>query len=113
METKIKFVSCHGIAERSFFYKKKKFPVCSRCTGIYVGYLTFPLFLFGLANPTFIFSILYIIPTIIDGLTQAFHEKESTNLLRFTTGIFSGVGISSIIHILGETTGIFILNTFL
>jgi len=28
---------CHQKPERSFFYKKKQFPVCSRCTGIVIG----------------------------------------------------------------------------
>ena len=28
---------CHQMPERSFFYKGKQFPVCSRCTGVCLG----------------------------------------------------------------------------
>lgn len=30
---------CHQMPERSFSYKGKQFPVCARCTGIFIGQL--------------------------------------------------------------------------
>jgi uncharacterized membrane protein len=41
-----------------------------------------------------IVSIILILPTLIDGLTQAYLNRESTNFLRFSTGILAGIGMS-------------------
>ena len=78
--------------------------------GIYFGFISFPFFVLGMDNPNILISITYLLPTLIDGVFQAFHGKESTNKLRFSTGIFAGLGISSIIHVMGEETGKLILN---
>ncbi|MEC4004173.1 DUF2085 domain-containing protein [Flavobacterium sp. SUN052] len=93
--TKIEFVSCHKLPERSFFLKGKQFPVCSRCTGIYVGYFIFiPLFWY--INVNFFLCLLAIVPTVVDGLTQAYYNRESTNFIRFFTGLIAGFGLSGI-----------------
>lgn len=31
-------LGCHQRPDRSFFYKGYQFPVCARCTGLFVGY---------------------------------------------------------------------------
>lgn len=41
-----------------------------------------------------LFSILLILPTLIDGFTQAYLNRESTNFLRFVTGMIAGIGMS-------------------
>lgn len=41
-----------------------------------------------------VLSIALILPTMIDGLTQAYLNRESTNFLRCTTGILAGIGMS-------------------
>ncbi|MBJ10688.1 MAG: hypothetical protein CMP66_06365 [Flavobacteriales bacterium] len=107
---RINLVSCHRKPERSFFWRGKQFPFCSRCTGIYIGYLTFPFFVFGLFDLSLIFSFILIIPTVIDGLTQAYFNRESTNLIRVCSGVIAGLGIVSIIHLIGERIGLLILN---
>jgi uncharacterized membrane protein len=107
---KINLVGCHRSPKRSFFWKNQQFPVCARCTGIYIGFLTFPFFILGYIHINTLLSIAIIFPTIIDGLTQAYLNRESTNFLRISTGLFAGLGISSLIHLLGEKTGLLILK---
>ncbi|GGE68582.1 putative membrane protein [Pedobacter psychrotolerans] len=93
--TKLEFVDCHRLPERSFFFKGKQFPLCARCTGIYVGYAIFiPIIFFIKIN--ILFALLAIMPTTIDGLTQAYCNRESNNILRFITGIFAGLGLAGI-----------------
>jgi uncharacterized membrane protein len=96
--------------ERSFFFKGRQFPMCARCTGIYVGYLIFiPVLFFIKIN--ILFSLLAVAPTIIDGLTQAYCNRESNNVLRFATGILAGLGLAGISDFIGYY--LFILFNFL
>ena len=107
---KLEFSFCHQLPERSFFFKGKQFPVCARCTGIHIGYLSFPIFLFGFLSLSLWLSIVLILPTVIDGLTQAFLERESTNWLRFITGLTAGIGSMALISIVGKYIGNLILS---
>lgn len=105
---KLKWITvtyCHRRPERSFFWKGKQFPVCARCTGIHIGYITFPLFMFNVISLNLWWTILLIVPTYIDGITQAFYKRESNNFLRITTGFMAGVGCMSIVAIIGKFLG--------
>lgn len=104
------FTFCHRKPERSFFWKGKQFPVCARCTGIHVGYLSFPIFTFNVATMSFPLTILLLLPTIVDGYTQAFYNRESTNFLRFWTGLAAGIAAMSLIAIVGKFIGNQILH---
>lgn len=88
---------CHRIPERSFFIKGHQFPVCARCTGFYTGLFVYLIWnYFNGQNYdiyTLIISIILMIPTTIDGLTQYFGPRESTNNLRFITGFIGGIGL--------------------
>ena len=110
--TKVTYVSCHRKPERSFFWKGKQFPVCARCTGIHIGYLAFPLFLFGIIRFNWWIAILLMAPTIIDGLTQAYFNRESNNILRVTTGLMAGIGAMSLVSLIGIEIGLLILKLF-
>lgn len=96
---------CHRKPERSFFWKGKQFPVCARCTGIHIGYISFPLFLFSVFTLNIWWTVLLILPTYLDGLTQAFFKRESNNLLRVTTGVIAGIGLMSLVSIIGKFIG--------
>ncbi len=109
---KLHITFCHRKPERSFFWKGKQFPVCARCTGIHIGYLTLPLFMFGVFSLNIWWTLALILPTYIDGLTQAFFKRESTNLLRVTTGIMAGIGGMSLVAIIGQFIGNQILLIF-
>lgn len=109
---KINWVSCHRKPERSFFWRGKQFPVCARCTGIHLGYLAFPIFTFGLAYLNVWWTLLLMIPTIIDGLTQAYFKRESNNFMRVTTGLAAGIGAMSLVSLIGKSIGNFLLHLF-
>lgn len=102
---RLHFIFCHQNPERSFFWKKKQFPVCARCTGIHLGYFTFPVFLFDLYSINIWFTIAIILPTYIDGITQAYFKRESNNILRVSTGLMAGVGKMSLVAIIGQFIG--------
>ena len=88
---------CHRRPERSFFIRGHQFPVCARCTGFYTGlivYLTLSLFYRHPYDPNMLsVSMILMIPVGIDGLTQYFGPRESTNTLRFVTGFIGGIGL--------------------
>lgn len=96
---------CHQKPERSFFWKGKQFPLCARCTGINLGYLVLPLFIFGYLKIPLLWTILMIIPTYIDGMIQAYINIESNNTRRFITGLMSGIGTMSLVSIIGIYIG--------
>ncbi|MCX7878305.1 MAG: DUF2085 domain-containing protein [Ignavibacteria bacterium] len=108
-KTKLEFVFCHRKPERSFFYKGKQFPVCSRCTGFYLGYLSLPIFAFHLWEPAWWIIVLLFIPALIDGLTQAYMNRESNNWLRLITGAMAGVSSMAIASVIGKSIGQLIL----
>lgn len=99
------FTFCHRMPERSFFWKGKQFPVCARCTGIHIGYITFPLFMFSIFELNLLWTMVLIIPTYIDGLVQAYLNIESTNTRRLITGLMSGIGMMSLVSIIGKYIG--------
>ena len=88
---------CHRRPERSFFYKGRQFPVCARCTGFYTGlmiYLIVNLFYKHPYDWNMLFiSMVLMVPVAIDGFTQYFGPRESTNTLRFITGFIGGIGL--------------------
>ena len=88
---------CHRIPERSFFIKSHQFPVCARCTGFYTGLITYLIVNYFYPHEynmrMLIVSMILMIPVAIDGVTQYFGPRESTNNLRFITGFIGGVGL--------------------
>ncbi len=104
----MEFVFCHRDPKRSFFYKGRQFPLCARCTGLYTGYSSWPLFVFGVLNFNFLITFLMIAPTFVDGLTQYYFSWESRNWLRFISGLAAGVGLMSLAKIIGNYIAIII-----
>ena len=86
---------CHQLPERSFFYKDKQFPVCARCTGVFIGQcIAFVLaWLIEIPLP---FSMFLIAIMGADWLLQQLKICISTNWRRFFTGILGGFGLISI-----------------
>ena len=93
---------CHRRHDRTFNFHGHYFPVCARCTGIYIGailYLIYSLFfIFYYSNIVLLAALFIISPLIIDGLTQYLGFRESNNILRFSTGFAAGVGIILLFH---------------
>ena len=67
-KTQLHFTFCHRKPGRSFFWRGKQFPVCARCTGIHIGYLSFPLFTFNFWYLDLWITLLLILPTVIDNV---------------------------------------------
>ena len=89
---------CHQLSSRSLFLDDIEMPVCARCASIYIatalGLIFFRLKGYGKREfkmnwPLF---VLLFIPTALDGFTQLFGWRESTNLLRLVTGLPYGLG---------------------
>ena len=94
---------CHQLPWRSIFLNGIKMPVCARCTAIYLftalGLIYFRLKGFGEKEfkMNWVLLVLLFTPTALDGLTQMFHLRESTNLLRVIAGTPYGLGYAYII----------------
>jgi uncharacterized membrane protein len=87
---------CHQLPERSFFYKGKQFPVCARCTGVFVGEVTSIMLLLIDITPGIIVSFCLLFIMGLDWLIQKVDLIESTNIRRLITGILGGYGLINI-----------------
>nr|WP_325196467.1 DUF2085 domain-containing protein [uncultured Oscillibacter sp.] len=79
--------------ERSFFFRGKQFPVCARCTGVFLGMIAFFLSFHWLRPPV------WVIPAfcgmmLLDWGIQALKLRESTNFRRVITGSLCGYALS-------------------
>ena len=88
---------CHRLPNRTFKIGKWYFPVCSRCTGIYLG-IFFSYLLINIINIDYTFYLMCIaatvsFPTFFDATTQFLGYRESNNKLRFSTGLIAGFGL--------------------
>ncbi len=87
---------CHQMDERSFHFGIRKYPLCARCTGIYVGLFA------GLATGWFYtlpwsFALLFVLMMSIDGLVQLKTNYESNNFKRIVTGLLFGLAVVSLV----------------
>jgi uncharacterized membrane protein len=82
---------CHGIPRRCLTIAGAPMPICARCVGIYIGLvaglLAFPLVPRVRERLLRIAVFVATAPLAIDGITQAFGLRESSNPLRLATGI--------------------------
>jgi len=87
---------CHQIPERSFYLFGKQLAVCSRCTGLYFGFLIgailYPLFFkldqVKILSPKYL--LIASIPIGIDISIRIFHIAENTFTSRLITGLILG-----------------------
>jgi uncharacterized membrane protein len=85
---------CHQKADRSLFFNGNEMPFCARCTAIWLGIalgLGFMVLYSIELNEKFLVAIILgLVPIGIDGVGQLFGLWESTNLVRFMTGLLAG-----------------------
>ncbi len=99
---------CHQMPERSFFIFGKQFAVCSRCSGLYFGFLfgTIIYPLISKLKPNWIppkkYFFLAGVPIFIDIFIRFFQIAENTFTSRLITGL-----------LLGAATVFFVLPGFL
>lgn len=103
----IGFSVCHQIPERTLHFGKIFMPVCSRCSGIYIGFLVSIIFLFLTFRkkesdlpPVYVmvFAAVFILSTIADSILSYFGVYQTNNTLRLITGYLFGAGIAVIIY---------------
>lgn len=91
-------LSCHQKAERSFFFGKYQCPLCARCSGLLVGYLTgIYMWIYNYRLPLYL-NIICIFLMFIDWIIQFKEIKFSTNTRRFITGVLCGIGAMGVLQ---------------
>ncbi|WP_191018321.1 DUF2085 domain-containing protein [Treponema zioleckii] len=90
-------LGCHQLAERSFFFRGFQFPVCARCTGVFIAsIISLPVFFFY-ELPIFLCVILSGI-MFADWFVQRIGLLPSTNVRRFVTGLAGGYGYATLYY---------------
>ncbi len=99
------FGLCHQLPERSFFGGGVQLPVCSRDTGIYLGFVIALAVLWALERGrrsselpplgTSLIMIVFIAAMGIDGITSYAGLRETTNELRLLTGLMTGYALAA------------------
>lgn len=88
-------ILCHGMARRSLKLFDTPMPLCARCVAIYagllIGFAVFAMWPRFRARPMRTAMLLAATPMALDGFTQAFALRESTNGLRLATGSVAAV----------------------
>lgn len=87
---------CHQRTEKTLIVGGRFLPVCTRCTGAYLGLLIGYVILFfrkrkAKGPPNLWATLVLSMPMIIDTVTQTLGMRESTNSLRLITGLFFGI----------------------
>ena len=90
---------CHQLDDRSLLAFGYKVAVCARCTGVYSGLilsaLVLPLYR-GIGRkdaPEGWILLMSFAPLLLDGSTQLIGLRQSTNAVRFATGLVFGAGL--------------------
>ena len=100
-EFKASNLICHRIPQRTFKIKGRYFPVCARCTGFYMGALSYFIYTYFFyveyTGYLIILAILMVMPAFLDGFTQLMGNRVSNNNLRLLTGIAGGVGLGILV----------------
>ncbi|MBQ0051053.1 MAG: DUF2085 domain-containing protein [Treponema sp.] len=92
-----KSMGCHQIPNRSFFYKGYQFPICARCTGVFISAFISLICVFLIRIPISI-CVLMSFVMLIDWLVQAVGIKQSTNKRRLLTGLIGGFGYTTLYY---------------
>ena len=107
----IGYAVCHRIAERSFFLGDRAVPLCSRCSGMYLGALAGFLFQLRLGKRANLpprrvqaFFAVFLLAFALDGINsyitffpQLPHLYDPQNSLRLLTGTLLGVGMTGLL----------------
>jgi uncharacterized membrane protein len=96
------YAVCHCLPSRTLTVGGHFLPVCSRCTGIYLGIAATYVFLIlrrGFkvnALPSFGISLAVaamLLPMAVDGVSSYLGLRETTNTVRFLTGLVAGAAL--------------------
>lgn len=87
---------CHQLPERSFSFRGKQFPVCARCTGVFIGEVL-GIFLFKVGEISNIIAVVFSLIMFADWFVQYKFHYESNNIRRLITGLLCGYAFGNII----------------
>lgn len=87
-----KATGCHQRPERSFFFHGKQFPVCARCTGVFLGELAGVVSCRWFHPPVWLIAVFCGL-MLLDWGVQALGWRESTNFRRLITGLLCGYAL--------------------
>jgi uncharacterized membrane protein len=84
--------NCHQKASRSLFLNDNQMPFCTRCTAIFLGLVVgVGIAIFLELELNILWIIIGLVPMGLDGGLQLFTEYESSNPMRFITGLLAGI----------------------
>jgi uncharacterized membrane protein len=108
----IGYALCHQMPDRSFFAHEHQYPLCARCTGMYLGFVTGAIWLAVRGRvkaarlppkPIIVMLVGFIVAMGIDGVNstisiipgapQLYH---TTNVIRLITGTLYGLALSAL-----------------
>lgn len=90
-----KYSGCHQMPDRSFFIRDRQFPVCARCTGVFIGNIAaYALFLIYTLPLEFCLTGCAIM--FVDWLVQYIGIRKSTNIRRVITGTIGGYSLTTL-----------------
>ncbi|MFH1424842.1 MAG: DUF2085 domain-containing protein [archaeon] len=94
---------CHQMPERCYHFCEEPLHICSRCLGVYSGFLVsflIMLFFYGFfsLNTNSIWLILFFYPMAFDWVTQYFKLRKSDNDIRFVSGYLGGTALGYMVY---------------
>lgn len=95
------FFGCHQRKDRSLSVNDYVFPICIRCSGIYIG--IFISICLGIFTDFYYIYLVMMAPLLIDGILQKKTPYRSNALKRFTSGLLFAPGfvlVFSVYHYL-------------
>jgi len=100
------YAICHQMPERALSFGGKALPVCSRDTGLYLGFAAAILAMLVLyrrrpvrypSRAKTAALILFLAPAALDAVTAYAGWRDSSNALRLLTGSYAGVGLAALV----------------
>ena len=93
---------CHQYPSRCFYVFGSNMGLCARCFSVYSAIMASSIFYIFVElksgwRSRAIVTIILIMPLLIDGLTQYYHLRVSTNSIRGLTGVMAGLGSSNLL----------------
>jgi uncharacterized membrane protein len=104
---KMGFSICHQLPSRSLNIGNLYLPVCSRCSGIYIGFTVSAIILFIMFRkkennlpPAYIIviSCLFILSTMTNGILSYLTPFSTSNNARFITGFLCGASVAIMLY---------------
>ena len=96
------FAVCHCLPSRTLALGGRYLPLCSRCTGVFLGIAATYIFLIARRGfkvnalpslpASFAFAAM-LLPMAVDGASSYTGLRETTNIIRFLTGLAAGAAL--------------------